>query len=115
MIKQKQSRSLQRPAVFFYPRVTRFIKFVRQVFWQQQTPSSEPQNRWRWKDGGTERKAGSAVKKKKKKKQSNESHKGAALQALLALASLPLLPAWQTHPSLASDEGEIKAHKREWE
>lgn len=33
----------------------------------------------------------------------------------LHFASLPLLPAWQTHLSLPSDEGEIKVHKREWE
>lgn len=29
--------------------------------------------------------------------------------------SASLLPAWKTHPSLPSDEEEIKAHKREWE
>lgn len=89
IIKEINQNSLSRQAVFFLIQATRFIKFVKQVFQQQQTSSSEPRNRWHLIDRGIVSrgrgadKGGNAVKK-----QSNESNKGVPLYVCSSLPPL---------------------------
>lgn len=76
-------------ALLFLIQATRFIKFVKQVFQQQQTSSSEPRNRWHLIDRGiVSRGRGEGRRGNIVKKQSNESHKGVPLYVSTSL--LPL-------------------------
>lgn len=87
--------SLSTLASLFLIQARRFIKFVKQVFQQQQTSSSELWNRWHLIDRSTvSTKKGVAVEKYEMKTLSNESQKGVPLYVRTSF--LPLLPSRQT-------------------
>lgn len=88
--------SLSTLASLFLIQARRFIKFVKQVFQQQQTSSSELWNRWHLIDRSTvSTKKGVAVEKYEMKTLSNESQKG--VPPYVRTSFLPLLPSIPVH------------------
>lgn len=100
----------------FLTQATSFIKFVKQVFQQQQTSSSEPGNRWQLIDRGApsrgrgEGKRGDAVKSNQMSPIREYPCTSAPLSPLSLSPSL--LPSRQSHPSLPTSADMPVLHKK---